>query len=81
MLLSLVATLVLWQYVRTGNAISYHLVEPTCNRLTFCEGNKKEGDMQTLETVDTDLEIRMISLENYVKPCIWKVQFSLKSLK
>lgn len=42
---------------------------------------KKEGDLQALEAMDTDLEVRMISLENYVKPCIWKVQFSLKSLK
>lgn len=36
MFLLSVITVVLWQCVRTGNAISPHcLLEPTCSRLTF----------------------------------------------
>lgn len=38
-------------------------------------------DPQTLETIDTNLEIRMASLEKTRKLCIWKAHFSLKSLK
>lgn len=71
-----------WQYIRTGNAISpRHLLETTCSRLTFGGvWNEERVERYTDFGHDTDLEIRMLSLEKYVKLYLLS-SLQLESLK